>query len=235
MWAEAPAVVSGISQSFDWLSRTRRHVTYVLLTRAPVYSGAEAPFLPRLACVRHAASVRSEPGSNSPVEPGSAHPTLPGGPLCTNIGNRMHDKYAVHCAASSKEEAGYCSVFKDQGRTGANLPYTHGALPVSTPPPRSAGSPRYGSGASPTSLVYPGTPESSRGGVPGHRPGGARPSEGFMSSGAGAPTHEKPASNTYALDSMTGRQRVWAAMRARPSGSRSGLGGPAPAPPAPGT
>src|SRR5262245_45690486 len=28
------------------------------------------PFLARLACVRHAASVRSEPGSNSPVETG---------------------------------------------------------------------------------------------------------------------------------------------------------------------
>src|SRR5690242_3756795 len=27
-----------------------------------------AGFLPRLACVRHAASVRSEPGSNSPIE-----------------------------------------------------------------------------------------------------------------------------------------------------------------------
>ena len=65
--AEAPAVVSGISQPFGWLSRTRRYVTYVVLTRAPVYSGAEAPFLPRLACVRHAASVRSEPGSNSPI------------------------------------------------------------------------------------------------------------------------------------------------------------------------
>ncbi len=63
-------VVSGISQSFDWLSRTPGYVTYVLLTRAPVYSGAEAPFLPRLACVRHAASVRSEPGSNSPVNSG---------------------------------------------------------------------------------------------------------------------------------------------------------------------
>ena len=71
MKAEALSVVSGISQSFDWLSRTRRYVTYVLLTRAPVYSGAEAPFLPRLACVRHAASVRSEPGSNSPVETGA--------------------------------------------------------------------------------------------------------------------------------------------------------------------
>jgi hypothetical protein len=37
----------------------------VLRTRAPVYS--PCGFLPRLACVRHAASVRSEPGSNSPI------------------------------------------------------------------------------------------------------------------------------------------------------------------------
>jgi hypothetical protein len=38
----------------------------VLLTRAPLYSLPEGNFLARLACVRHAASVRSEPGSNSP-------------------------------------------------------------------------------------------------------------------------------------------------------------------------
>ena len=37
----------------------------MLLTRPPLYSGAEAPFPARLACVRHAASVDSEPGSNS--------------------------------------------------------------------------------------------------------------------------------------------------------------------------
>ena len=42
----------------------------MLRTRAPLYSGAEAPFLARLACVRHAASVRSEPGSNSPLKSG---------------------------------------------------------------------------------------------------------------------------------------------------------------------
>jgi hypothetical protein len=45
-----------------------RQVVYVLLTRAPLYRGAEAPFRVRLACVRHAASVRSEPGSNSLVD-----------------------------------------------------------------------------------------------------------------------------------------------------------------------
>ncbi len=39
----------------------------MLLTRPPLYSGTEAPFRARLACVRHAASVDSEPGSNSLV------------------------------------------------------------------------------------------------------------------------------------------------------------------------
>jgi hypothetical protein len=42
-------------------------VIHVLLTRAPLYSFPEGNFRVRLACVRHAASVRSEPGSNSPV------------------------------------------------------------------------------------------------------------------------------------------------------------------------
>ena len=37
----------------------------MLLTRTPLYLGTEAPFRVRLACVRHAASVDSEPGSNS--------------------------------------------------------------------------------------------------------------------------------------------------------------------------
>ncbi len=40
----------------------------MLLTRAPLYSLSEESFLVRLACVKHAASVRSEPGSNSSVQ-----------------------------------------------------------------------------------------------------------------------------------------------------------------------
>src|SRR3990172_808079 len=56
-----------------------RQVVYVLLTRAPLYRGAEAPFRVRLACVRHAASVRSEPGSNSLVN--LAGPPAPGSQL----------------------------------------------------------------------------------------------------------------------------------------------------------
>ena len=38
----------------------------MLLTRAPLYSPGRPGFRVRLACVKHAASVRSEPGSNSP-------------------------------------------------------------------------------------------------------------------------------------------------------------------------
>ena len=37
----------------------------MLLTRAPLYSSPEGDFRVRLACLRHAASVDSEPGSNS--------------------------------------------------------------------------------------------------------------------------------------------------------------------------
>ncbi len=40
----------------------------MLLTRSPLYSSPERDFLVRLACIRHAASVRSEPGSNSPQQ-----------------------------------------------------------------------------------------------------------------------------------------------------------------------
>jgi hypothetical protein len=43
----------------------------VLLTRTPLYSRSCPRFLVRLACVRHAASVDSEPGSNSRLK--SAH------------------------------------------------------------------------------------------------------------------------------------------------------------------
>ncbi len=58
-------VVSGISSRFRGLSQSEGQITHVLLTRSPLEyhrSGLSA----RLACVKHAASVRPEPGSNSP-------------------------------------------------------------------------------------------------------------------------------------------------------------------------
>ena len=69
--AEDLEISCGISPPFGGLSPTSGQVTHVLLTRLPLYSRAEARFLVRLACVKHAASVRSEPGSNSPVKVGS--------------------------------------------------------------------------------------------------------------------------------------------------------------------
>jgi hypothetical protein len=60
-------VLFGISATFVKLSRIHRQIIHVLLTLAPLYWFPEGNFLVRLACVRHAASVRSEPGSNSPV------------------------------------------------------------------------------------------------------------------------------------------------------------------------
>ena len=58
------AVLAQVSLGY---SPPQGQVTHVLLTRLPLYSRTEVRFLVRLACVRHAASVRSEPGSNSPV------------------------------------------------------------------------------------------------------------------------------------------------------------------------
>ncbi len=64
--------VSGITFGFPKLSPCHGQVTYVLLTRPPLSlscfdrSRCSLSFA-RLACVRHAASVRPEPGSNSHV------------------------------------------------------------------------------------------------------------------------------------------------------------------------
>jgi hypothetical protein len=56
----------GISVPFETLSPTRRQVTHALLTRLPLSRPLRGDRV-RLACVRHAASVDSEPGSNSHV------------------------------------------------------------------------------------------------------------------------------------------------------------------------
>ncbi len=59
-------MLCGISTSFPVLSPCIRQVTYALLTRPPLELQEQAPIIPvRLACVKHAASVRPEPGSNS--------------------------------------------------------------------------------------------------------------------------------------------------------------------------
>src|SRR5690606_37498610 len=57
----------GISPGFPELSQSTGQVAHVLLTRPPLNQEEQAPpSSARLACIRHAASVRPEPGSNSP-------------------------------------------------------------------------------------------------------------------------------------------------------------------------
>ena len=60
--------ISGISSGFPGLFQSLGQVTHVLLTRSPLITSVQAPRVTvRLACVKHAASVRPEPGSNSPL------------------------------------------------------------------------------------------------------------------------------------------------------------------------
>ena len=59
-----PNISCGISDRFQPLSPSERQVAHVLLTRPPLFH-ARRHFTVRLECVRHAASVHPEPGSNS--------------------------------------------------------------------------------------------------------------------------------------------------------------------------
>ena len=60
--------VSSISSGFPKLFQSLGQVTHVLLTRSPLITQEQAlKITVRLACVKHAASIRPEPGSNSPL------------------------------------------------------------------------------------------------------------------------------------------------------------------------
>lgn len=60
-----PVIIFGIRPSFPGLSQSAGQITHVLLTRSPLEYPRKGLSV-RLACVKHAASVRPEPGSNSP-------------------------------------------------------------------------------------------------------------------------------------------------------------------------
>ena len=69
-----PSGLCGISGRFQLLSPCTRQVTHALLTRPPLShkiispEGNQIKCFVRLACVKHAASVHPEPGSNSHVK-----------------------------------------------------------------------------------------------------------------------------------------------------------------------
>jgi hypothetical protein len=61
-------IICGISSDFSGLSPTSGQVTFVLLSRSPLLSNRNQRAV-RLACIRHAASVHPELGSNPPILP----------------------------------------------------------------------------------------------------------------------------------------------------------------------
>ena len=63
----SPPCLCGLSSRFQLLSPCTGQVTHALLTRPPLSSSRKKNFV-RLACVKHAASVYPEPGSNSHVQ-----------------------------------------------------------------------------------------------------------------------------------------------------------------------
>ena len=85
------ASVSGITHRFRWLPPCARQLPHAFLTRPPRERPEGRPV--RLACIRHAASVDPEPGSNSPPMcaclrslPCHRSPPAPGtGPLCSHL------------------------------------------------------------------------------------------------------------------------------------------------------
>ena len=94
--------LSGFSYRFQQLSRTHGQVTYVLLTRSPLsLFGSKLPrnFV-RLACIRHAASVHPEPGSNSPFD------------MTQNVTNVMIFVFLVRFISFEIDVS--CLVFKDR-------------------------------------------------------------------------------------------------------------------------
>src|SRR6476659_99733 len=86
-------VVFGISTGFPELSRSEGQIAHVLLTRSPLIHPRRG-FTARLACVKHAASVRPEPGSNSPLM------------LCVRAARARRRRGQQRKAAASRERPG---------------------------------------------------------------------------------------------------------------------------------
>ena len=112
-------VISGISSCFQLVFRSQGQVAHVLLTRSPLVYPRRGLTV-RLACVKHAASVRPEPGSNSPLK---------------NIGNddRNHRRTVKNNELDLDIRPNWVNQFQSQrNHTRPEQPHTSGTASPST-------------------------------------------------------------------------------------------------------
>ena len=115
-------VLCGISRCFHLLSPCLGQIVHALLTRPPLEHEPSSRNLPfhvpaRLACVKHAASVRPEPGSNSDVQSFSSS-AVPGLKLAKslNLLQQIRRLLSQKSDCSLSLDLLRCIVFKDRRR-----------------------------------------------------------------------------------------------------------------------
>ena len=121
---------------------SQRQVIHALLTRSPLYSAPESAFLVRLACLIHAASIQSEPGSNSSVDVSSSatarteHPTRTSRPAVPHRETTTPSAHA-HSRALTPQLRTALSTRTNLKRRGLQLrPFKAFAPPVPDPSTR---------------------------------------------------------------------------------------------------
>src|SRR5487761_1461721 len=108
--------ISGISTGFPVLSRSSGQVAHVLLTRSPLGLHRCCHRLDpvRLACIKHAASVRPEPGSNSSSRPTTA----------LEARSEERSKEACHCFVTLTYDPGTWSQSRPHWLLALALPFS---------------------------------------------------------------------------------------------------------------
>jgi hypothetical protein len=134
-----PGTPCGITPRFRGLAPTAGQIAHVFLTRPPRETAEAAPV--RLACIRHAASVDPEPGSNSP-------PCLPAGAITGPPGLCVSwlltrtppapPKGPTRCPGTSRDRRGQAPRTTTRSVL-LRLPHTTTppANPTTPPPPKS--------------------------------------------------------------------------------------------------
>ena len=115
-------VLCGISRCFHLLSPCLGQIAHALLTRPPLEyylpSRRTSNSIPaRLACVKHAASVRPEPGSNSDVQSSSSTPSSAQTRQSPRLLLRQGVSLIRNLTVLSLSSFSLCIVFKNHTRS----------------------------------------------------------------------------------------------------------------------